>query len=417
MAPAPNTHGAGLTIHSETQAYLDLGCEVEFVFFRSWENLPPASECFNQQLVLTVIDVRAEKSPFYARLAYWAGWPRELVWQQLYKARKIILREASARVQGDSAAIHVFHYLRTAHVIPSLPKARTVWSCHEIESEYYARNYAIDQDLAKRRPYGWERRILKRLSSLERRVARSCGLVICVAPAEAMKIAEEWSVPHAAYLPISIVGEDESLAGRTSRNAGQLRMLHIGALGHLPTYTSLEFLLTRVFPLLDADTLSRLSFEVAGASEAGNTRVKAIMEMARPYPMVRFTGFVDDIRDAYRRNDLQVVASTQATGRRTRIIESWAFGLPVLSTTVGSGGVKHLAPGRNILIADDPHDFARTLRELIHTPERLDEIARSARQTYDKNFGRTVVATALREQLNKHFGLNLPPLASAQPVD
>jgi glycosyltransferase involved in cell wall biosynthesis len=131
------------------------------------------------------------------------------------------------------------------------------------------------------------------------------------------------------------------------------------------------------------------------------------MEMARPYPMVRFSGFVEDIRTAYRRNDLQIVASTQATGVRTRIVESWAFGLPVLSTTVGAGGIKDLAPGRNILIADEPRDFARILQELIHAPERLDEIAVAARQTYETKYGRRAIAVALQEILNTHFGLRL----------
>jgi len=72
--------------------------------------------------------------------------------------------------------------------------------------------------------------------------------------------------------------------------------------------------------------------------------------------------------------------------RRARIVESWAFGLPVLSTTVGAGGVKYLAPGENILIADDPREFAQYLRELIHAPKRLDEIAVAARQTYETLF-------------------------------
>jgi glycosyltransferase involved in cell wall biosynthesis len=167
----------------------------------------------------------------------------------------------------------------------------------------------------------------------------------------------------------------------------------------------LKFLLTEVFPLLDADTISRLKLEVVGKSDADCAWTRAIMEMARPYPMVRFSGFVEDIRSAYRRNDLQVIASTQATGLRTRLIESWAFGMPVLATTVGASGVEHLAPGRNILIADDPRDYARNIKELLHHPERLDEIAVAARQTYEAYYSRRAVAAVLQKLLIKHFGL------------
>lgn len=413
-APSPNTHGSGLTIFSEVRAFLDLGFEVEFIFIRTLDAVSFSRSADFERLAYTVIDARNEMPPQYARLAYWAGWPREQVWRQLYRARKVLLREARARFQCDPAAIHVFHKLRTANVIPSLPMARTIWANHEIESDLHARNFVVDQELEKRHPHGWERRKQRRLSEMEREVARSSGLVLCVAPEDAKRIVEEWSVPHAAYLPISIANGDAPLSANESRAAGKLRLLHIGYLEHLPSYTSLEFLLTRVFPLLDADTMSRLNLEVAGRSDPDGARTKSIIEMARPYPMVRFSGFVDDIRTAYRRNDLQVVASTQATGRRTRIIESWAFGVPVLSTALGAGGVKYIEPGRNILIADAPRDLARTLKELIYTPKRLDEIAAAARQTYDAEFGRPVVAAALRELLNTHFGLKLPPVAVAE---
>jgi glycosyltransferase involved in cell wall biosynthesis len=70
--------------------------------------------------------------------------------------------------------------------------------------------------------------------------------------------------------------------------------------------------------------------------------------------------------------------------------------------------VEYLAPGENILIADDPGEFARHLRELIHEPTRLDEIAAAARKTYETNFSREAVATALRQLLDIHFGLKLP---------
>jgi hypothetical protein len=249
---------------------------------------------------------------------------------------------------------------------------------------------------------------------LEREVAHSSGLVLCVAQDDVTRIVEEWSVPQAAYFPMSIANGDDPIVVRECRTDGVLRLLHIGALSHFPSFTSLEFLFTKVFPLLDTDTISRLELEVVGKWESCDLQAKAIMEMARPYPMVKFSGFVDDVRAAYSRNDIQIVASTQATGIRTRIIESWAFGMPVLSTTVGAGGVEHLEPGRNILIADDPRDFARNLRELIHTPERLDEIAIAARQTYEVYFSRRAVADALRELLNTHFGLRLPSTAARE---
>jgi glycosyltransferase involved in cell wall biosynthesis len=404
--PEPDANGPGLVICSQVQAFLDLGCEVEFVFIWRWDKLPSSPGYF-REIKCTVVNAQGVRAPRYARLAYLAKMPRELAWWQLYPAREIILREAKARYRIDPKAIHVFHYLHTANVIPSLPMARTIWTCHDIESEYQAGTFRIDQEIQKRQPYSWETRKLRRMAELERKVARSSGLVLCVASDEAKRIAEEWSAPHAAYLPFSIMHGEKPVTDRQRGADGVLRLLHIGGLVHLATYSSLEFLFTKVFPLLDADTLSRLSLEVVGKWEAGEIQAEAIMEMAKPYPMVHFSGFVEDIRSAYGRNDLQVVASTQATGVRTRVIESWAYGMPVLSTTMGAGGVEHVAPGKNILIADDPHDYAQILKELIYAPGLLSRISIAARITYEEKYGRQAVALALRDLLNARFNLQL----------
>jgi hypothetical protein len=243
MDASPNTHGAGLAICSQVQAFLDLGCEVEFVFIRTRETLPSPTAYF-KEIVCTVVDARKESPSRLARVAYWAGRPRELSWQQLYPARDVLLREVKARIDNDGTAIHVFQYLRTANIIPFLPKGRTIWACNEIESEFIGRNFAIDQKREGRQAHGWESRKLRRVSEVERRVARASGLVLCVASEDATRIVQDWSVPHSAYLPMSIANGDAIIVSNESRAAGVLRLLHLGALSHLPSYTSLEFLLT-----------------------------------------------------------------------------------------------------------------------------------------------------------------------------
>ena len=407
MAPAPNTHGAGLVLFSQVQAFLDLGCEVEYVNLQTRDDFFSLTcDCFDR-LAYSVVDARTARPTSYTRLACWAGWPASAAWRHIFYAREVLRREAEKRILADPSAIHVFNFLRTANVIPSLPKARTIWVCHEIESDFHLANSAIDQEIDNRKASRWEKRRLRRFTTLERQVARSSSLIVCAAHTDARRIREEWSISNVGYLPFTIAYADRPLVSPGARVPGVLRLLHIGGLEHPPTYSSLEFLLTKVFPLLDRETLSKLKLEVVGRSHADGKWTQALVEMARPYPMVQFSGFIDDIRDAYRRSDLQVVASTKATGVRTRIVESWAYGMPVLSTTVAADGVDGLEPGRNILIADDPREFARALEALVRDSSRLDEIAAAARQSYEANFGRQAVAHTLRELLNARFGLQL----------
>src|SRR6185295_12333289 len=103
-------------------------------------------------------------------------------------------------------------------------------------------------------------------------------------------------------------------------------------------------------------------------------RSRAIQKLCAPYPQVRLEGFQPEIRPFYGAADLQVVGSTEATGLRTRIVESFAYAVPVLSTPVGAEGVEGLADNVNILLAESPDLFAQRIRELLAAPARLQAL-------------------------------------------
>lgn len=405
--PGPNMSGPSLVIYSQAQALLDLGFQVEIVVTRTKQQHTTQPGTCPGGIGYKFLDATGAKRSRLARAAYWAGWPRDLAQQCLYPPRRLLGREAKARAERDPEALQIFNYLNTANVIPCLPTRFSVYVCHDIESELEERSLILDVRAEARRASAYELRTLRRLRWVEREVARKSGLVLCVSSSEASQIREQWRVPHTAYIPMSIPFAETATPSGLWMPHGVLRISHLGGVDHLPTYLSLEFLLTRVFPLLEPAALSRVQLEVAGRIKPDSTLGRALMEMARPYPQVRFSGFVEEIRDVYGRSDLQAVAATEATGVRTRIIESWAYGLPVLSTTVGAGGVEGLDPGRNILLADDPRDFADNLNALLRRPERLTELSIAARRTYEEFYSRARVADAWRELLNEHLGLDL----------
>jgi hypothetical protein len=101
MTPAPNTHGAGLVLCSQVQAFLDLGCDVEFVYLQTRDGFFTTTCDYFKQLTYTVLDARTEKTSKYTRLAYLAGWPEDASWRQLYPARELLQREVQKRIDND----------------------------------------------------------------------------------------------------------------------------------------------------------------------------------------------------------------------------------------------------------------------------------------------------------------------------
>jgi glycosyltransferase involved in cell wall biosynthesis len=128
--------------------------------------------------------------------------------------------------------------------------------------------------------------------------------------------------------------------------------------------------------------------------------------LAAPYANVALHGFVDDVVPFYQSSDLQVVASTDASGLRTRIIESFAYGLPVMSTSVGARGIAGLKAGEHFMVADDAAQFAIGLTRLLDSPGMLERFSQSGQEFYEKHQSRATVATALSQCLQKHFGIS-----------
>ena len=85
------------------------------------------------------------------------------------------------------------------------------------------------------------------------------------------------------------------------------------------------------------------------------------------------TGAVDDIRPYLGKAAVCVVPLRSGSGTRIKIFEAMAMGKAVVSTTMGAEGlpVRH---GENIILADDPADFASQVVQLLRDPQRRAQL-------------------------------------------
>jgi polysaccharide biosynthesis protein PslH len=101
--------------------------------------------------------------------------------------------------------------------------------------------------------------------------------------------------------------------------------------------------------------------------------------MALAGPRVELTGFVADLRPHLASAAAVVVPLRLGGGTRLKIVEAMAMGKPVVSTTLGAEGIEAL-PGRDILIADEPQNFATSVVRLLEDPQLSARVGRSARR-------------------------------------
>jgi glycosyltransferase involved in cell wall biosynthesis len=95
---------------------------------------------------------------------------------------------------------------------------------------------------------------------------------------------------------------------------------------------------------------------------------------------------IEDIRDAYARADIFLAPIRIGGGTRLKILEAMAAGLPVISTTIGVEGLE-VREGKEVLIANEPEDFAEKINLLLKNPALRDKIGQAGRvlvrQKYD----------------------------------
>lgn len=74
-----------------------------------------------------------------------------------------------------------------------------------------------------------------------------------------------------------------------------------------------------------------------------------------------------DAAGAFPAGAIALVPLHIGSGIRMRILDAWARGLPVIATSVAAAGLDVVA-GRELLIADAPHDIVAAVRALAHDP-------------------------------------------------
>jgi glycosyltransferase involved in cell wall biosynthesis len=107
-----------------------------------------------------------------------------------------------------------------------------------------------------------------------------------------------------------------------------------------------------------------------------------------------FTGWLEDVRPVIARSWVSVVPLRKGGGTRLKILESLSIGTPVVSTSKGAEGLD-LIPGKEILIADDPEDFAEQVLQLLSNPELREELSQNGRRAVEERYDWNMVSDSL----------------------
>lgn len=214
----------------------------------------------------------------------------------------------------------------------------------------------------------------------------SADAVFCVSPKEASLLGDLVGDPGLAHVVTDYERMPPSPLGFDERRG----VLFVGNFRHPPNAEAVEFLCREVVPRLDPDLLREHPVSIVG-NELG----EKVLRMGEGMPGVRMVGWVPSLLPYLHRSRVAVSPLLHGAGTKRKVLQALTVGLPTVSTTYGVEGFD-LVPGRDVLVADDPDEFAAAVTLLLGDRQAWETLAASGPRAVGATFDRDAVAERFR---------------------
>jgi GT2 family glycosyltransferase len=201
------------------------------------------------------------------------------------------------------------------------------------------------------------------------------------------------------HKPIEIVSNIVDVPG--SRTPFSLRrdFLFIGNFQHRPNIDAVLFFTQEIYPAVK-QRLPNTKFYVIGDYAPPNIAALACEN-------VIVTGWQSDVRPHFENVKLSVAPLRWGAGVKGKINQSMGFGVPVVGTSIAVEGM-NLINREDVMVADEPDQFANALIELYESEELWNRLSQNAivktRDLYSVN----VTKKQLRKLFNNQHLLSIP---------
>lgn len=235
---------------------------------------------------------------------------------------------------------------------------------HNIESEWHARMAAVDPWPLS---FGHQRFSTFYRAAEQRLIPQFDAVLV---PSE--REAEAVRHPQVVVYPNAIPFHARPTVAPTPS------IVFSGNLEYHPNQQAVRWFARNVWPQVQRDHPS-LEWRILGKNPHG------VHAHVQGMTGVCLTGPVENAIAALAASEIAIVPVLSGSGTRVKILEAWAAGLPVISTSLGAEGL-HAAPGTHLLLADTPAEFAASITSLLKDPRLRARLAAAGRAFYEEHY-------------------------------
>jgi glycosyltransferase involved in cell wall biosynthesis len=191
-------------------------------------------------------------------------------------------------------------------------------------------------------------------------------------------------------LNISVIPNIHVIPTTVVSRGGRRDMIFVGGFSHTPNVDGVLYFCREILPIVQ-QRLPKITLWVVG-----NVPPPEMVALASENVIV--TGYARHLAPYLESALVSVAPLRFGSGMKGKIGEAMAWGIPVVTTTIGAEGMG-LQDGVDALIADTPEDFARRITQLHELPELWDSVAQNARRRVEREWSPDAVDRCLTEIL------------------
>lgn len=166
--------------------------------------------------------------------------------------------------------------------------------------------------------------------------------------------------------------------------AGLKDVLHLGTMFWLPNVEGVMWFAQQAWPQVHA-SLPEASFTIAGKNPPAEVKALEGKKGDGSDSGIHVLGYVADPAPLLSGAGAFIVPLLSGGGMRVKIVDAWRWGLPVISTRIGAEGIEY-QEGENVLIADQPAEFAAAVVKVLCEPDLAQRLRQNGRRWVETHY-------------------------------
>lgn len=311
----------------------------------------------------------------YTRYVYASSWFRRILDQALAEKKFSIVHMDSLDLAG---------YLRHLRGLP------VVCTHHDIQSDLLKRRAVLERNTLLRIYLRLQAALMARE---EKKLCPRFMLNVTVSDRDRDLLTQRAPGSRIAVVPNGVDTDYFRPAGASGEG-----LVFVGGTTWFPNQDALHYFAAELLPRIRERFTSPVPVTWVGRStETERARFAGLG--------IRMTGYVEDIRPFVREARCYIVPLRVGGGTRIKILDAWAMGKPVVSTSIGCSGLA-ARDGENIIVRDEPDDFVSAIAEVMDSRALREKLGQAGRKTAEEQYSWGAIGERLVKLYHKAIRAN-----------